>query len=159
MKHILAIFRSVFVSFEFLVCVAGLSIYGLLPEQFMWLGIKISEQAELMKYFGFLPIGLVVYDLKIVKSILMPDSDKRNAFQRWEHYGDFKLGCFVGLFYAVFFAIGGIVSFFFDWKTPNSHSAALLITSMVGALTVAASLYCAHIKIEVLFRQHSDPSL
>ena len=158
MKRLLSILRYVFVSLEFLVCAAGIALYVFLPGQFIWISERIGSQAELLKYFGLLPIGLVVYDSTVSKNILMPDADKRNAFQRWELYGDFKCGCIVGLGYAVLFGFAGIGCFFFDWKSPAAHQAALLLTSITGALTVSATLYFAHIKVEELFRQHSNPS-
>ena len=158
MRQVLNILRYVFVSPEFLVGVAGVGMYFFLPGQFVWLSGRIANQAELLKYFGLLPFGLIVYDSKVVKSILMPEADKRNTFQKWELYGDFKLGCVVGLSYAVFFGCAGIACFFFDWKTPAAYQSAFLLTSIVGALTVSMTLYFTHIKIEELFRQHSKPS-
>lgn len=157
MKLIAATFRFIFLSFEFLICVAGVGITVFAPDQLTWLTNKIGEQTELLKYFGFLPAGLVYYDSTLLKSILMPDADKQNTFQKFEYFGDFQIGCWVGLIYGVLFAIGGITCFLFDWKTPNPYPAAFLFTSILGALTVTASLFFAHIKIEVLFRQHTPP--
>ncbi|MEJ7745481.1 MAG: hypothetical protein WKF61_01760 [Luteimonas sp.] len=132
--------------------------YVFLSDQLVWLSGRIGGQADLLKYFGLLPFGLVVYDSKVVKSILIPDGDKLNLFQQWDLYGDFKLGCIVGLIYAVLFAVVGIACFFFDWKVPSAHQSALLLTSMTGALTVSATLYFAHLKIEEMFRRHSRQS-
>ena len=151
--------RYVFVSPELLVCVSGLALFVFLPEQFVWLSERIGTQAELLKYFGLLPVGLFVYDSTVAKGILMPDSDKRGYFQKWEDYEDFKSGCMVALCYAGFFGATGVACLLFDWKTPLALQSAFLLTSIVGALTVSATLYFAHIKIEELFRQHSSPSL
>jgi len=158
MKWCLNILRYVFVSPEFLVCVTGAALCIFLPDKFVWLSERIGNQAELLKYFGFLPVGLVIYDSTVVKTILMPESDKRNDFQKWERYADFKCGCIVGLVFAVIFGIAGIASFFFDWKIPAPFQSAFLLTSIAGAVTVSTSLYFAQIRIEELFRKHSNPS-
>lgn len=159
MRRLLTILRYVFVSPELLVCVSGLAFFVFLPGQFVWLSERIGTQAELLKYFGLLPVGLFVYDSAVAKSILLSDSDKRGYFQKWEDYEDFKSGCMVALCYAVLFGITGVACFFFDWKRPSAHQSAFLLTSIAGALTVSATLYFAHIKIEEIFRQHSSPSL
>jgi hypothetical protein len=158
MTRAMTVFRYVFVSPEFLVIVAGLAFCVLFPTQSVWVSARIGAQSDLLKYFGLLPIGLVVYDSTVVKSALMPDADKRSSFQKWEHYYDFKLGCIVALVYAVIFGITGIACFFFDWNTSMAHQSAFLLTSIVGALTVSATLYFAHIRIEELFRQYSSVS-
>jgi len=148
----------VFVSPELLVCASGLALGFFLPTQFIWLSERIGTQAELLKYFGVLPVGLLVYDSTVAKGILMPEGDRQGYFQRWEGYEDFKDGCIVALCYAILFVIAGIAGFFFDWKAPAAYQSALLLTSISGALAVSATLYFAHIKIEELFRHHSGPS-
>lgn len=158
MKTLISILRYVLVSLEFLVCVAGAAAWFFFPSSLGWLSERIGSQAELLKYFGLLPVGLVVYDTTVVKNILMPESDKRNALQNWELYLDFKLGCIVGLAYAGIFAVLGVSCLFFDWKAPQPYQSAFLLTSVVGAITVSATLYFAHIKIEELFRKHSTPA-
>lgn len=159
MRRLLTILRYVFVSPELLIGVVGLSSCVFLPAQMVWLSERIGTQAELLKYFGLLPVGLIVYDSTVAKSILMPDGDKWSSFQKWEDYEDFKAGCIVALCYAVLFGIIGVACFFFDWKTPSGHQSAFLLTSIAGALTVSSILYFAHIRIEELFRRHSSQSL
>lgn len=78
-----------------------------LPREFVWLSKQIGNQAELLRFSDLLPVGLVVYDSKVVQQILMPDADNRNVLQRWELYKDFKCGCIVGLFYGALFGITG----------------------------------------------------
>jgi hypothetical protein len=62
------------------------------------------------------------------------------------------------LAYAGIFAVLGVSCLFFDWKAPEPYQSAFLLTSVVGAITVSATLYLAHIKIEELFRKHSIPA-
>ncbi len=83
---------------------------------------------------------------------------KRFCSLNWELYFDFKLGCIIGLAYAAVFSVVGVSCLFFDWKVPEAFQSAFLITSVVGAITVSAMLYFAHIKIEELFRKHSTPA-
>jgi hypothetical protein len=153
MKRIAIILRFFAISPEFLVSVTGLALFNFWPNWFLWLTERIGQQSELLKYFGLLPAALVVYDSQIVKNILFPDSDKRAILQGWGRYWDLKCGGVVGLVYGIIFAIAGFSALLFDWKKPAAHYAALLITSVLGALTVSASLYFTHIKIEELFRQ------
>ncbi len=155
MKSLLSILRYTFVSPECLVCVTGAASCLLFPSGLAWLSDRIGSQAELLKYFGLLPVGLVVYDATSVKNILMPEADKLRVLQSWDLYFDFKLGCIVGLAYAVVFAVVGICCLFFEWKAPQACQSALLLISVVGAITVAATFYFSHIKIEEVFRKHS----
>lgn len=159
MRWLLAILRYAFVSPEFLVCLSGLVLYVFFPEPLIWLSRRISDQSELLKYLGLLPIGLFVYDTTVVKTILMPDGDKKSIFQSWGYYSDIKLACIIGLLYAVLFGIVGVSCLLFDWKAAAAYQSACLLTSIAGALMVSATLYFAHIKIEELFRQHSSKSL
>ena len=158
MKYLLSTLRYIFVSPECLVCVAGTAACIFFPSGFARLSNRIGGQAELLKYFGLLPVGLLVYNTNAVKSILMPEADKLNALQSWELYPDFKLGCVIGLAYAIGFTGAGIACLLFDWKMPQAYQSAFLLTSITGALTVSATLYFAHIRIEELFRRHSSPS-
>jgi hypothetical protein len=158
MRSLFSILRYVFVSLEILVCVIGTAACLSFPATFAWLSDRIGSQAELLKYFGLLPVGMMIYDTTVVKQILMPETDKRHVLQNWELYFDFKLGCIVGLAYAGVFVVMGFSCLLFDWKVPEPYQSALLLTSVVGAMTVSATLYFAHIKIEELFRKHSTPA-
>ncbi len=157
MKRILTTLRYVFVSPEFLIMVAGLAAFAFCPSWLLWLSGRIGHQAELLKYFGLLPAGLVVYDTTIVKSVLFPGADKNTILQRWQLYGDLKCGGVVALLYGVAFAVAGIAALLFDWQSPAPSQSALLITSVVGALTVSATLYFAHIRMEEVFRASVCP--
>lgn len=154
MKGIVPILRSCFISPEFVISAAGLALCVLFPDWFVWLSERIGGQSDVLKYAWLLPAGLVAYDLKVAKSILLPDSDKQTVLQGWARYWELKCGVAVGLFYGVIFALAGIVTMMFDWKTPAAYQSALLATSVVGAGTVSATLYFANIKVEELFRQN-----
>ena len=156
MRGLLAILRYAFISPEFLVCLSGLAVYNFFPGQLVWLSGRIGDQAELLKYLGLLPFGLVVYDSNAIKDILMPHSDKKIVFQKWEFYSDIKSGCIVALLYAALFGVVGLACLLFDWKAPAAYQSGFLLASIAGALVVSASLYVTHIKIEELFRQHSS---
>jgi hypothetical protein len=151
MKRCGAILRCVFVAPEFLIVLCGASLLVFFPAPFTWLTGRIGGQAELLKYFGLLPAGLVVYDSTLAKSILLPDADKRRVLQSWELHWEFKCAVVVGLVYGFCFAL-------FDWKTAAAHQSALLVTSAAGGLAVSVTLFFAHIRVEELFRQHSTKS-
>ena len=154
MKGISTILRSVFISPEFLVAVAGLGLIQAFPSGFLWLSERISQQSDLLKYAGLLPAGLVAYDLKVARGILLPDADKRTVLQGWTRYWDVKCSVSVGLLYGATFAIAGLFTMLFDWKIPAPHQSAVLLTTVAGALTVSATLFCANIRMEELFREH-----
>jgi len=154
MKGIRAILRCWFVSLEFLVCVAGVALCAVFPEWFSWLSERIGSQSDLLKYSGLLPAGLVAYSLKVARSILLPDADKRTALQGWTRYWELKCGVVIGLIYSVAFALAGIVTMLFDWKHPMAFQSAVLLISVTGAVTVSASLFHANIRVEELFREH-----
>lgn len=158
MKHVLTILRYAFVSLECLVSVAGLVIYIFCPGAFIWLSERIGQQAELLKWFGLLPVGLVVYDSTLLKAMLFPDGDKHGVLQSWKLYWNLKCGCVVGLCYGIVFAVTGITALLFDWKSPAAYQSAVLVTSVAGALTVSGTLFFSHIKVEELFRQSPTPT-
>jgi hypothetical protein len=156
MKVVLSCLRYIIVSFELVVCLSGLFVYVFWPSQLAWISQYIGGSKEFLKYFCFLPLVLVVYDSKCVKSILFPISDIKSYFQKWDMYFDFKMGCIIGLMYAIVFAVSGLVCFFFDWKRPAAFQSAFLLTSILGALVATASFYLHSIKIEEVFKQHVD---
>lgn len=155
MKMLSTILRYVFVSPEFLVLISGIALLMFCPSWFLWLSQRIGHQAELLKYFGLLSAGLVVYDSKTAKDILFPNADKKTILQNWPFYWKLKCGVAVGFLYGTAFAVAGLGSLLFDWQSPAPVHSAMLITSVIGALTVSATLYLAQIKIEELFRQCS----
>lgn len=158
MKQTKAILRAILISPELLVSVIGASLCFFWPEWFVWLSGRIGQEAELLKYFGLLPAGLVAYDLSIAKDILLPAADKRNILQGWPHYREFKGTVFSGILYACIFTVGGIAALLFDWKTPAAYQSAVLVIALAGSLTVAATLFNAHIKMEEVFRENGKPS-
>jgi hypothetical protein len=155
MKRCGAILRSVFAGPEFLIMVVGVALLMFWPNPLTWLSGRIGSQAELLKYVGLLPAGLVVYDATLAKSMLLPEADKQRILQSWELHWEFKCAVVVGLVYGFFFAIAGCAALLFDWKTPAAHQSAFLITSLAGGLAVSVTMYFAQIRIEELFRQHS----
>ena len=154
MKRLGSILRSFFVSLEFLVSLGGLAVFWFYPAQLAWLSNRIGSQAEVLKYAGFLAAGLLVYDAKVVRSILLPDADKRTVLQGWDFYWNLKCGAVTGLIYGALFALAGVVALLFDWKAPEAYQSAFLLTGVIGGFTVSGSLYFANIRIEELFRQH-----
>lgn len=158
MKRCNAILRSIFVGPEFFILIAGAVLLVFFPDPFIWLTGRIGHDAELLKYFGLLPAGLVVYDATVTKGILLPDADIRRILQSWKLHWELKCTAVIALVYGFSFGVGGFAALLLDWKTPGAHQSALLIASIGGGLTVSVSLYFAHIKIEELFRQHSTKS-
>jgi hypothetical protein len=152
------ILRPVFVSLECLVCIAGIAAYHYFPHYFAWLTERIGQEADLLRYFGLLPLVLVPYDSARLRAILLPAADKRAILQHWERYGQFRYTCIIGFIYGIVFAAAGIISLLLSWKIAAACQSALLATSLTGALTVAGTLFFASIKIEELFRQALAPS-
>src|SRR5690348_8627313 len=108
MKMMLSCLRYVFISCEFLACLLGIFVYTYWPSQLAWVSQHIGSQADVLKYFAILPIGLAVYDSKCVKDILSPKVDIRNFLQKWNLYLEFKIGCIIGLLYAILFCLLGV---------------------------------------------------
>ena len=154
MKGIVAIARSFFISLEFVVSIGGVMLCFLFPDWFLWLSQRIGQQSDVLKYAGLLPAGLVAYSLKVSKSILFPDADKRAALQAWARYWELKCGIVVGMIYSLVFAVAGIVTLLFDWKNPAVFQSTVLLICVAGAVTVSASLFHANVRIEELFREH-----
>lgn len=157
MKQVKTILRAILISPELLVTVIGAGLCYFWPEWFIWLSRRIGQEAELLKYIGLLPAGLVAYDLTITKDVLLPAADKRNILQGWPRYHEFKATVFSGIFYACIFAVGGIAALLFDWKAPAPYQSAVLVIALAGSLTVAATLFNAHIKMEEVFRENGKP--
>jgi len=158
MRQLITILRGIFISPELLIIAVGYFLACAKPEWLVSLSSRIGQQAELLKYAGLLPAGLIAYDLARAKEILFPSADKRNIFQSWPQYSEFKGTIFSAMFYALAFAVGGVAAMLFDWKAPAAYQSAVLTTALVGSLTVAASLFNAHIKIEETFRENKKES-
>jgi hypothetical protein len=157
MKRLWTIFRTAVISLECLILLGGWAVFVFWPAWLVWLSGAIGQQAEVLKYGGLLPAGLVVYDSKVLKAMLLPKADKGAILQGWGRYWDLKCSGTVGLVYGVVFALGGVASLLFDWKTPSAYQSGLLVTSVAGALATSATLYFASIRVEEMFRTHAPP--
>ncbi|HOY57897.1 MAG TPA: hypothetical protein PK640_07145 [Verrucomicrobiota bacterium] len=152
-----SIIRSFFVSLEFVVSISGVLLCFLFPEWFLSLSQRVGQQSDVLKYAGLFPAGLVAYSLRASRSILFPDGDKHSILQGWSGYWELKCSVVAGIVYSLAFALAGVGTLLFDWKNPAAYQSAVLLTAVVGALTVSGTLFQANIRIEELFREHSKP--
>jgi len=147
------ILRAFFISPEFLISLAGLTLCWWRPTWLLAVSEQIAQRSDVLNYAWLLPAGLLGYDAKVARDILFPAADKETLLQGWQRYGELKSGIVVALVYGLIFAGAGIVAMLFDWKTPDAYQSATLISAVVGALTVSVTLYFAEIKVVELFRE------
>jgi hypothetical protein len=156
MKRIVTILRAFLISPELFVSVLGVILLIVCPHWFAFLSGRIGSQAELLKYLGLLPAALVAFDLRFGKSVVLPDADKQTMLQNWPRYAELRCSVMIGVLYGFIFAVAGIAALLFDWRSPAAYQSAVLVTSLAGALTVSATLFYAHVKIEELFRENGQ---
>ena len=147
--------KSLLISPELLIILLGLGIWTWWPTPLEYLAGQAATAGEVLRFIGLLAVGLVAYDIAAVKSILLPEDDRRHHLQHWPRYFELRVTALVGLFYAILFAGSGVIASFLDWTKPTAAHAALLLVAVVGGLTTAGSLFLAQLSIGILLRKHT----
>lgn len=116
----------------------------------------LSLNDEALKYLMLLPTALAVWVINETRVLLQEDRETIRILTKWPDYWKLKTHTWVSLGYAVIFAILSLL----PWVTKSGINTGtgmlLFLTSIVGQLSLAISVYAARIRIqEIIAHAHS----
>jgi hypothetical protein len=135
--------------------VAGVACLWWLPSTFENIAHRIATNGEMLRYLGLLAAALLTYDVKVAKSILLPEDDDRNLLQKWDRFGDLKICVWVGMIYDLLFAGLGLIDSLFDWTKPTAFHAVALCVAIAGGIITSGTLILAEIDLRIMLRKLS----
>lgn len=140
------------VSFEFVVLLLGAAFFFFWPdERVILLSSKLTDNSEILKHVALLPLGIALWVFAEARKLLFPEEDSMKILQSWPDYWKWKIHFKVGLFYSLFFAVLGFITWVLGYKVVEAKGFVLLATSVIGGLVVAVSIYQARIEQSEIF--------
>jgi len=147
MKVLAQYIVATFISFEFVIIALALAIVLVWPNIITPVSSLLGDDAEVLKHIALLPSALAIWIFTESRKLLFPDEDNKRILQRWGDYWKWKIHFNVAIFYAVIFAGAGLISWALGVKANTATGFVLLLTSILGALIVALSVYLARITL------------
>lgn len=148
--HVLYFFRVLLISFETsLIGVAALAWYHFSTD-LSHLAATISLADEVIKYLMFVPIGLAVWVANELRQLLHEDKTTTRFLVGWPDYWKLKLHLWVGLIYAAIFTCLSIAPWVVRGGISTGLGLLLFVTSIVGQIILAASVYSARLRVKEL---------
>jgi uncharacterized membrane protein len=140
--------RTLLISLEALIlCVAGFLWSQFRPELDAT-ALMIEINVKILEYLMLLPVAIAVWILNELRQIPFETEATTKILVNWPDYWRLKQHIWVAFFYALLFA--GLSIFPWVATTGISTGQGLLIfcTSILGQLTVAASVYSVRFRIK-----------
>ena len=127
---------------EFPVIFLGILAYLIFPESLKIFQTELKNSLKIPEYIGLAPITALFYLLKEVKKMHFHHNDeKKKTLQGWPKHWRLKIYTFTTLYYAIIFAIFGVISFFLVQKDISPLGITFFIIGIIGALVNALSFY------------------
>jgi hypothetical protein len=143
-------FRVLLISLEaFLIGIAGLVWYHFSAE-FSRLATTIALDDEILKYLMVVPVGLAVWVSQELRQLLQEDKGTTRLLVAWPDYWKLKLHLWVSLVYAAIFVCLSIAPWVVRAGISTGTGLLLFLTSIIGQLILAASVYAARIRVKEL---------
>lgn len=148
--HALYFFRVLLVSLEaFLISIAVLVWYHFSPDLGN-LAATISLNDEVLKYLMLVPIGLAVWVANELRQLLHEDKSITRFLVGWPDYWKLKLHLWVSLVYATVFVCLSVAPWVVRAGISTGIGLLLFLTSIIGQLILAASVYAARLRVKEL---------
>lgn len=147
-KNVVTFFISFILSLEFVVVICALLIatFGNVSDQ--WVENNIALKGDALKYLAFLPLGLGGYVFSESRKLLFPNSNANRVLHEWDGYPELKITVYVAITYGFIFIILGLASWLFIPEIKTFIELLVILTSIVGSVVLAASVYVARINLD-----------
>jgi hypothetical protein len=138
--------RVLLVSLEaFLIGIAGLVWYHF-SSDLNQLAASISLNDEMLKYLMVVPVGLAVWVANELRQLVQEDKGTARFLVGWPDYWRLKIHLWVSLIYAAVFACLSVAPWVVKAGISTGIGLLLFLTSIVGQLILAASVYAARLR-------------
>jgi hypothetical protein len=149
-------FRVLLISFEtFLIGVSGLVWYHF-SAYLNHLATTIKLNDDILKYLMLVPVGLAVWVANELRQLLQEDKGTTRFLMGWPDYWKLKLHLWVSLIYAVVFVCMSIAPWLVQAGISTGIGLLLFLTSIVGQITLSASVYAARLRVKELLSNAPD---
>lgn len=147
---VLYFLRVLLVSVEALVIAISGLIWYHLSEELSRLATTISLNEEILRYLMVVPLGLALWVANELRQLLQEDKGITRFLVEWPEYWKLKLHLWVSLVYAAVFVGLSIAPWVVRAGISTGIGLLLFITSILGQLSLAASVYAASMKMKEL---------
>lgn len=148
--RILYFVRVLIIGLEaFLIGIAGLCWYHFSAD-LTRLATNISINDEMLKYLMVVPVGLGVWVANELRQLLPEDKATTRLLVEWPDYWKLKVHLWTSLLYAVVFVCLSIAPWVVRSGISTGIGLLLFLTSIIGQLILAASVYAARLKVKEL---------
>ena len=149
-------FRVLLISVEvFLIGVSGLVWYHFSAD-LNHLATTIKLNDDILKYLMLVPVGLAVWVANELRQLLQEDKGTTRFLMGWPDYWKLKLHLWVSLIYAVVFVCMSIAPWVVQAGISTGIGLLLFLTSIVGQITLSASVYAARLRVKELLSNAPD---
>ncbi len=149
-------FRVLFISVEaFLISVSELVWYQFSAD-LNHLATTIKLNDDILKYLMLVPVGLAVWVANELRQLLQEDKGTTRFLMGWPDYWKLKLHLWVSLIYAVVFVWMSIAPWVVQAGISTGIGLLLFLTSIVGQITLSASVYAARLRVKELLSNAPD---
>jgi len=143
-------FRVLIISVEaFLIGVSEL-VWYLFSADLNHLATTIKLNDDILKYLMLVPVGLAVWVATELRQLLQEDKGTTRFLMGWPDYWKLKLHLWVSLIYAVVFVCISIAPWVVQAGISTGIGLLLFLTSIVGQITLSASVYAASLRVKEL---------
>lgn len=143
-------FRVLLISAEvFLISVSGLVWYHFSAD-LNHLAATIKLNDDILKYLMLVPVGLAVWVANELRQLLQEDKGTTRFLLGWPDYWKLKLHLWISLVYAVAFVCMSIAPWVVQAGISTGIGLLLFLTSIVGQITLSASVYAARLRVKEL---------
>lgn len=146
MKLFREYFRTVTISFEFLLILLSFCAIYYFPDIVQNFALKITAKEEIVKYLTLIPMALFAWTINEAKYLLFPSEQLEKIIQDWPDYWRLRIHFIVSLFYSLLFSIIGLLVWIFGWNVNEKKGFMLLLLSVCGSFIVVTSIYLARIR-------------
>lgn len=140
--------RVILISVEALVLALGWLVWTYFASQLHELASSLTLNGEVLKYLMLLPTALAVWVFNEVRGLLQEDKDMIQLLVKWPDYWRLKTHAWVSLIYAVVFACMSLFPWVAKSGISNGSGMLLFVTSIIGQLSLAISVYVARITLK-----------
>ena len=141
-------FRVALVSPEALVIAAALVAWTYLRMELASVANGIAANSDVLKYLLLVPLALVAWVGTEVRHLLHEDKETTRLLTSWPDYWRLKTHTFVALIYSLVFAALSVVPWLLQSGVAGPEGFLLFVTSLLGQLVVAATVYTARLRVK-----------
>ncbi len=147
MKTISQYILVTIVSVEFVIILLALAFIFVWPDIITSVSSLLGDSSDVLKHIALIPSALAIWVFSESRKLLFPDEDQNKILQKWDDYWKWRIHFNVGIFYALIFAAAGLIAWAMGAKVNNPIGFVILLSTVVGSLVVAFSVYMARITL------------